>query len=195
MQGVPINNVVAKTEGNQTIYTKENGEKLQGIQKVTVDGKDELYYFNDDSTIYCGWMKDENNNFHYFTADGRMAINRYIAINEHLYKINEKGELDQNVLGVEERQFVFDQSRVKLQTADVVMNNITGTWSAYILNPITGQRELAKGLTKLVQEDGINTYYFDENGIMQMGWLVVNGKPQYFSPETGKLIGATETNI
>ena len=52
---------------------------------------------------------------------------------------------------------------------------------------MTGEKELAKGLTKLVQDDGVNTYLFDNNGNLLLGWQNVNGVMMYFNLENGKL--------
>ena len=173
--------------GAQTTYTKENGDKLQGMQKVNVNGQEGVYYFNDDASLYCGWMKDENNNFHYFGADGKMEVNRYIGMNNHIFSINEKGELNQNDLTLEEKQFILEQSKVQLQSGEAIKNDLTDTWSVQITNPITGEKELARGLTKLVQEDGINTYYFDDNGNMLLGLQFINNMWMFFNLENGRL--------
>ena len=200
MKSEPIKNVQAKMEGGQLKFTKENGERITGMTKVSVDGKDGVYYFNNNSTLYCGWMKDENNNYHYFGANGKMVTNQEVKVGDKTFKINEKGELDQVGLSVDDKKGIFDRCGVKEYTAEItktgsingqagtLRNNQQDTWSAIIINPITGQKELAKGLTKIVQEDGVHSYYFDQNGIMQIGWLIVEGKLQLFSLKNGRLV-------
>ena len=188
MNREPLTNLVATTFGNNMSFTTQSGERLQGMQKVSVDGKDGVYYFNDDSTLYCGWMKDENNNFHYFGSDGKMVTNGTVTINNQKFNINANGEIDQANLNNEYKQQLYNQCIVKINTGEIRKNDLTNTWSALITNPITGEKELAKGLTKLVQDDGVNTYYFDNSGNLLLGWQNVNGMMMYFSLETGKLV-------
>ena len=188
MNREPLTNLVATTFGNNMSFTTQGGERLQGMQKVSVDGKDGVYYFNDDSTLYCGWMKDENNNFHYFGSDGKMVTNGTVTINNQKFNINANGEIDQANLNNEYKQQLYNQCIVKINTGEIRKNDLTNTWSALITNPITGEKELAKGLTKLVQDDGVNTYYFDNSGNLLLGWQNVNGMMMYFSLETGKLV-------
>lgn len=188
MQKVALKNLIVKNDGNKTICLKDNSEKIYGIQKVEVDGKDEIYFFQDDSSLYCGWMKDENNNYRYFAADGKMVIDKYLAIGEHFYKFDEKGELDQKDLSMEEKQYILSQSGVQLQSVEVVKDSATGVYVAYVVNPITGLKEPARGLVKIVQDDGINTYCFNEKGEMLLGMQLVGQTFMYFDLKNGHLV-------
>ena len=195
MQRAAITNIVANTNGLQTTYTNDKGEKLQGMQKVNVNGSDGVYYFNDDATLYCGWMMDENNNYHYFGDGGKMLTNTQVQVNNVTYNINEQGEVVQNNLNQIEKQQLLNQCNVKLQTGTAKVNPLTNTWTVTVTNPVTGEQELAKGLTKLVQDDGINTYYFDNNGNMLTGYQLVNNIWMFFSLENGKLIDLRELQL
>ena len=188
MNKAPLTNIKSTLVGNTATFTKENGEKIQGMQKVKVDGQDFVYYFNDDSSLYCGWMKDENNNYHYFNTDGKMVVNKKVRMNNQEYTINAQGELEQANLDSLNKQAVFNQCKVQLYTGDAKKNDATETWSVEITSPITGQKEPAKGMIKLVQDDGVNTYYFDNNGNLLTGWQFVDQKLLFFSPENGRLI-------
>ena len=188
MNKAPITNLLATTVGNVAVFTTQNGEKLQGMQKVTVGGQDSMYYFNDDSTLYCGWMKDENNNYHYFNTDGKMVVDKTVRMNNQDYRINAQGELEQASLDSLNKQAIFNQCMVQLYTGEAKKNDATDTWSVEVMNPITGQKEPAKGMVKLVQDDGVNTYYFDNSGNLLTGWQFVDQKLLFFSPENGKLI-------
>ena len=195
MQSAAITNIVANTNGLQTTYTNDKGEKLQGMQKVNVNGSDGVYYFNDNATLYCGWMMDENNNYHYFGDGGKMLTNTQVQINNVTYSINEQGEVVQNNLNQIEKQQLLNQCSVKLQTGTAKVNPLTNTWTVTVTNPVTGEPELAKGLTKLVQNDGINTYYFDNNGNMLTGFQLVNNIWMFFSLENGKLMDLRELQL
>ena len=188
MNKTPITNLIASTIGNVAVFTTQNGEKLQGMQKVTVGGQDTIYYFNDDSTLYCGWMKDENNNYHYFNDDGKMLVNKTVRMNNQDYIINAQGELEQTNLDSLNKQTIFNQCRVQLYTGEAKKNDVTNTWSVEIINPVTGQKEAAKGMIKLVQDDGVNTYFFDNNGNLLTGWQFVDQRLLFFSPENGRLV-------
>lgn len=182
-----LTNLKSEETINGTAYSTQEGEKVVGLKKVKVDESTNIYYFDEHSVIYCGWMKDENNDFRYFdgAGSGGTMVTEPITIDGKTYTFNSTGELQQQDLDIDTKVEILNKCAINLNKGDVSYNPIANTWNVTVVNPITNEKELATGYITLVQKEGVRSYYYDVNGIMQTGWQNVNGREMYFDPLVG----------
>ncbi|ONI37572.1 hypothetical protein AN639_09505 [Candidatus Epulonipiscium fishelsonii] len=178
-------------EGND-YYFFEDGTRAIGIQEI--DGityafnKDSMlerskvtpeYVTDENGIVQRGWQMAEGNDY-YFFEDGTRAIGMQ-EIDGHRFGFNDDGTLarNQSIGG-----YQLDENgivKVGWQTVDGKKYYFTenGIISDGI-HTIDGKKYGFKDGALVIngQVDGLQT---DENGILRLGWQVINGKKHYFT--------------
>ncbi len=138
-----------------------------------------VLYHTDPSTgvVTTGWYSDENGTF-YFATDTASAVTGLNTIDNAIYYFNESAQLQTGWITLGTDTFLFNPNDGgKLYT---------GWWtdSAGVRYLDTTDGHLVTGLY-VIDND---TYYFNEQGFLQSGWLELNGVTYYFNPaDSGKL--------
>ena len=133
-----LNGVNITREGDKTVFRDKQGNLLKGMQKIKINNQDGLYFFKSDNTLAMGFMKDENNNVHYFDGNGQMVMNRTITVGLVTYEINENGEINQSKLDKQTKDLLLNSCETNIYSGENLYNESTNTWSTLIVNLIFG---------------------------------------------------------
>ena len=147
-------------------YANEKGEMQFGAQ--VIDGK--TYFFSNDKTRY-GVMRTGmlliGDIAYYLTPYAKTGVFEY---NGNEYYANEKGEIQLGFQDVDGKTYFFSRDKKKYGAKKTGMFQVGDYY--YILDP-----ELKTGLF----EYNGNNYYANEDGELQFGVQVIDGKTYFFS--------------
>ena len=147
-------------------YANEKGEMQFGAQ--VIDGK--TYFFSNDKTRY-GVMRTGmllvGDIAYYLTPYAKTGVFEY---NGNEYYANEKGEIQLGFQKVDGKTYFFSRDKTKYGAKKTGMFQVGDYY--YILDP-----ELKTGLF----EYNGNQYYANEDGELQFGTQVIDGKTYFFS--------------
>ena len=182
--------------GQAIYYMDANGKVSVGFESIEIDGNRNLYWFNSDGRMECGW-KNINGAFYNFGDDGK-AKNGIVNISGHtygfvnykmvcgfanievdgknnLYWFDENGYMERGWKSINGCLYNFGEDG-KAKNGIV---NIAGHIYGFV------DYKMVSGFAN-IEVDGIkNLYWFDENGYMERGWKYINGSFYNFG-EDGK---------
>ncbi len=179
-----LSGLVTLTGGDGTVvktdkYYITGGDVKEGV--YTVDGKKyyisdggfvnkAFYSFNLDKYVYR-YEPVENGDVRYFDLEGVMYTG-FRKINDNYFYFNTstgvmvKGDKDFTPVKIGSNKYAINENGAVYN-----YNAASGAWKQY----------------------GSNYRYFDKNGVMQTGWVTVEGKKYYLEPSTGlRKIGLSE---
>ena len=167
------------------IYVKDN-KLLKGFNEITYNGKKYTFYFQPKSTVTVsegvmatGWRQIENK-WYYFVEETTSDYPEGAMITgwkklewsgkEDMYYFNTKGQMVTGWQKIDEKWYFFQETTKN------------GIYAGSML----------VGWHKLEWQGKINTYYFESNGIMKTGWLILNDKWYYFDGSGAMQTGTKE---
>lgn len=179
------------TDESGTYYLAADGHALVGQNQLDKD----RYYFDEAGRIQGGWITIADNQYFYDVANGcRMVTGWYNDETGRHYLVPEDGHLVKGPATIENKNYLFDAKGSMLvdwQTVNGLKyyyNPADGTmvfgWlgdlaNRYYLSPVDGH--MVTGWQPIDKA----TYYFNENGIMQLGMVKIGDGMFYFDPNTG----------
>ena len=203
---------------NKTVYYNSNGEKIFGEQRIDghwyyfqdgtgkmltgfqyIKNKNKTVYYNENGQMLYGYTLLGNNYYYFSPADGSVAKDKVINVNNKFRYFNKDGK-EENVIGqkrINNHWYLFDNSGImqtgfqyiKEQNKTVYYNSngemlygeqlIDGAWRYF--DKVTGA--MATGFTSL----GNKVVYYDKNGKMIYGNQNIDGINYYFNTTTGAM--------
>ena len=180
--GILQKNKIVKrwTDSRGNMYIGENGyrEYVEGL--ITVDGNTYLFdYWNPDGLF---GRQEYDGDYYYFDEEtGIMQKGRAIETSRKVYYYDDStGKmLKGKFVTIDGKLYYFGATSGALQKTGWYTKN----GNKYYLDKKTG--EAAVGL-KIIDND---TYYFNEEGVMQTGTIKIAGKKYYFDEKGKKVVG------
>ena len=172
--------------GQAIYYMDANGKVSVGFESIEIDGNRNLYWFNSDGRMECGW-KNINGAFYNFGDDGK-AKNGIVNISGHtygfvnykmvcgfanievdgknnLYWFDENGYMERGWKSINGCLYNFGEDG-KAKNGIV---NIAGHTYGFV------NYKMVCGFANIEVDGKNNLYWFDENGYMERGWKSING--------------------
>ena len=180
---------VKQEKGTKVYYFFSNGKRASGW--ATIKGR--KYYFdpqNDDLRVQNGWKKIKKK-YYYFNASGVMQTG-FITINGSTYYTNASGVRKKGWQTVNGRRYYINPKTFILQTGWLTYNK-----SKYYLNPTRAASTYGAATTGFVRIPTANGkkywYYFNNKGVMQTGWVTLDGKKYFFKKSNGRMLTGKHT--
>ena len=154
------------------------------IGEVNIDEK--TYYFNQDGTMYTGWLKEINKwadtnedciDWKYFNQDGSMQIG-WLTLNGKKYHFSDSGYL---------------KCSYPSRGDTIVIREIDG--QGYYGFDQNGCMVLGWQVYHDKFNDSDHWMYFNQDGLSHNGWLELNGKKYYLDPITGYMVSNETVKI
>ena len=187
-------------EDSDRYHAGKDGALDKGLTDIVIEGSTFTYYFDENGKLQTGFM-DKDGKTYYLNSNGVLEKDSWLTEGNNTYHFGKDGSLDKGLTdisnGVYTNTYWFDEKGI-LQTG--FMNKDGKT---YYLAKKDGRMykdewiyedsdryhagadgALDKGLTDIAIGDYTNTYYFDENGKMQTGFVESDGK-RYHMDENG----------
>ena len=173
-------------------YVTEGGSFVMG--KNEIDGKE--YVFGSSGILQYGWIELDGQKY-YAGSDGALVKNNWQTIDGKRYYFDDKGQIVKGWYMIDGRRYHFNEFTGEQLTDFQLYEN---TWWYYYdangnLLP-AGWNEL-KGTRRYVTEGGSfvmgkneidgDLYIFGSSGILQYGWVSLNGQT-YYAQQDGKLM-------
>lgn len=176
---------VRQAKRTKVSYYFSSGKRASGWQ--TIKGK--KYYFdpkNDDLRVQNCWKKI-GKKYYYFNASGVLQTG-FFTINGNTYYTNAKGARKKGWQTVKGRRYYMDPKTFIMKTGWLTYNK-----NKYYLNPTRSASTYGAattGFVKIPSSNGKKKYwhYFNSKGVMQTGWVTLNGKKYYFKKSNGRML-------
>lgn len=176
---------VKQNKGAKVYYFFSNGKRASGWQ--TISGK--KYYFdpkNDDLRVQNSWKKIKKK-YYYFDATGILQTG-FVTVSGKTYYTDANGVRKKGWQTVNGRRYYMDPSTWVMQTGWLKYNN-----QNYYLNPTRAANTYGAattGFVKIPTPNGKKKYwhFFNNNGVMQTGWVTMSGKKYYFNKSNGRML-------
>ena len=159
-------------------YCYADGTYATGITTLP---NEETYLFALDGTLKTGWQTIDGVRYYFDLTTGQKQFGWISHSNRLYYVFPETGKQVGEAV-IDGTPYVFDEFGV-LQTGIYTCEDGTIAGCAEDATPYTGF---------VTDETSQATYYFNENGIAQTGWQIVDGKIYYFS-DLGMAVNAKQT--
>ena len=178
--------------GNATYYFDKNGYMVTNWKQV----EDNWYYFDGSGAMKTDWLL-LGNTWYYLGSDGKMVTGRQ-TIREKEYYFDASGAMKTGWIQIEDQYYYFDKSgaMVKNQWIDGYWLDENGVWivdkyqkDEWILTSKGWRYRHTDGsYTKSNFEViGNATYYFDEEGYMETGWIQIESGT-YYANRSGAIL-------
>ena len=164
-----------------TGWHEEEGKKYyfdiygRGVIGKTIEIEGKKYTFNSNGqlevSVYTGWKADENYNWHYYDADGRMHKG-WLQLPDGRYYLNEKGIMTTGWHEEEGKKYYFD-----IYGRGVIGKTIKIGVASYSFDS-NGVLQIKQGWH---HNENYNWYYLNEHGIAHIGWLTLSDGTYYFN--------------
>lgn len=154
--------VVNWTYWGQCKFNKD-GSAVSGVQEV--DGHKLGYDAH--GRLADGMITDEGKK--YYCKNGEIQINQFFVVDQKMYEADENGVCTE----VTDKEGWYSELYY-MQNGKLVIGwkQISGNW--YYFDPQTGEKTTASQYRKLIEKEiGGKTYCFDQNGVMQKGWIAI----------------------
>ena len=136
----------------------------------------------------AGWITN-GGHWYYIYPDGTMVMNKWDKINNKWYLFGADGAMLTGWQTIGGHTYYLDVTSGEMKTGWIATT--AGTW--YYLNPNVNGPEGAMVRNAFVQ-DGKNTFYLTDSGVMATGWVNIAGNMYYFYPQAGAPMGAMARN-
>lgn len=143
----------------------QDGNRVKGLQ--VVDG--ELYYFDEGGMMRTGlWFVDGMP--YYFTEDGKAVKNQFVTPYYDTYYFDADGSAHTGWLDLDGETYYADEKGTILKGVQTIDGN------SYLFDRNDG----GKMVRNKMAHDWWGDHYYDEDGIMQTGFVTYEGKTYYF---------------
>ena len=191
-------------ESGKKYYFNEYGAAVVG-QTIEIDGKE--YKFDKDGVliknIITGWYHDDNYNWYYYNEDGKLHKG-WLILPEGKYYLGLDGIMKKGWYEESGKKYYFneygaavvgqtieiDGKEYKFDKDGVLIKNIITGWyhdDNYNWYYYNEDGKLHKGW--LILPEG--KYYLGSDGIMKKGWYEESGKKYYFNEYGAAIVGQT----
>ncbi len=173
-----------QSKDNNRWYQQDDGSLLIGLN--TIDGK--LYYFNSMGFLQTGFITI-NGRYYYFSEEDGYAVTGWINTEEGTYYQQDDGTLLTGYQTIEGKHYYFN-NRGLLTTGFIELNGKKYFFSRTYGYALQGWVSNSEGkwyqnedgsLLIGVNKIGDKYYYFDNNGMLQTGFITYAGKKYFFS--------------
>ena len=158
-------------------YCYADGTYATGITTLP---NEETYLFALDGTLKSGWQTIDGVRYYFDLTTGQKQFGWISHSNRLYYVFPETGKQVGEAV-IDGTPYVFDEFGV-LQTGIYTCEDGTIAGCAEDATPYTGF---------VTDETSQATYYFNENGIAQTGWQIVDGATYYLGEDGGLRTGVT----
>ncbi|SQB86135.1 surface protein PspC [Clostridium paraputrificum] len=191
-------------ESGKKYYFNEYGAAVVG-QTIEIDGKE--YKFDKDGvlikSIITGWYHDDNYNWYYYNEDGELHKG-WLILPEGKYYLGSDGVMKKGWYEESGKKYYFneygaavvgqtieiDGKEYKFDKDGVLIKSIITGWyhdDNYNWYYYNEDGELHKGW--LILPEG--KYYLGSDGVMKKGWYEESGKKYYFNEYGAAVVGQT----
>lgn len=177
------------TDGKTYYY--QNGKRVTGFAKI---GK-YTYYFDGEGARVTGWkdlpVSGMVQRFYFSANKGRMTTG-VKKINGKYYFFSSKGYLLRGLQKKGTRTY-FGKANGELARSEWIGNRYFNSKCVMAVNTTVDGRKIgpsgeAAAATGWIQENGLNIAYIHSNGTQAKGFLNLDKKKYYLSPDTGRLV-------
>ncbi|MCI8382553.1 MAG: hypothetical protein HFI07_12330 [Lachnospiraceae bacterium] len=179
------------TDESGTYYLADDGHALVGQNQLGED----RFYFDEAGRIHGGWITVADNQYYYDANNGcRMVTGWFNDETGRHYLYPADGHLVKGALTIEGKDYLFNTAgsmltdwqevnglRFYYNPADgaMVKGWLGDIANRYYLTPVDGH--MVTGWQNIENAN----YYFNENGLMQIGMVKIGDATFYFDPNTG----------
>lgn len=172
--GVTIN-------GNRYYFDKKTFAAYIGWKKI---GKS-WYYFKKNAIKATEWLTIGTNTYYMDPNANGKRVTGWQTIDGKAYYFNSTGILQKGLVTIGGKIYYLNPKKNGARTTGWVTINGNKYYfskkASRIGQAVTGWGKISK-----------NYYYFNDNGIMQKGWLTIGQKRYYLDPTTGKRVTGTK---
>ena len=188
---VPCKNICAADQGwysqNGKVFYQMDGEKAKGL--VTIKGS--LFYFEPNTGERLSGWRTVKGKLYYFGKNG-LALTGKQKIGKYQYYFNRKGILQKDTL-IQRTYYAGKRGRLASGWIHYGVND-------YYFDPVTfrmykgwheikGKYYYFNAYGQLVKGRMVGkTWYVNESGERQYGWVDAGTKRYYLDPDTGKTV-------
>ncbi|PYE88567.1 hypothetical protein [Bacillus sp. 196mf] len=186
---IPSQTFAAEEQVEQDRVTQRGWKEIDGkkyyfdedgsTHKWTLQENDKQYYFNEDGTMHTGWLQwNSDRTWSYFNKDGVMAKG-LTKIDGKTYYFDEDGIKYKGWKKTDGKYHYFDGNDGVMAEAKVKWLNNQKHEFDLDGNAFTGWQTFKRD-----GSDKEKTVYYNEYGVLQTGWHIIDGKNYYL--EGGK---------
>ena len=173
-------------EDQNRTYINETGEKKVGL--VQIEGK--TYYFNEEGIVQTGWHSIEGTAYYFSKDTGERYENCVEIIDGVEYHFDKEGICKK----AEDNNAEQNDSENSVEVPE--LESESDTFEEKTEKVTIGWQDTENGRKYIISEDGTyavgmqtienKLYFFDESGILQIGWIDHNSE-KYYAAADGRL--------
>ena len=173
-------------EDQNRTYINENGEKAVGL--VQIEGK--TYYFSKEGIVQIGWHSVEGTAYYFSKDTGERYENCVEIIDGVEYYFDKEGICKK----AEDNNAEQNDSENSVEVPE--LESESDTFEEKTEKVTIGWQDTENGRKYIISEDGTyavgmqtienKLYFFDESGILQIGWIDHNSE-KYYAAADGRL--------
>lgn len=188
-QGKLQKGFIKDAQSGQSYFADDNYQLVSGWN--VIEGT--KYYFKDDCTMAVG-VTEINGSRYCFDGNGVMQTG-LVTVDDNTYYLNSDGVMQYGKQTIDGKEYEFSSETGAMIVESTQPVATTTQPAATTTKPTTTTKPVAVTSDAAgwkTEADG-KTYYYNEKGEKQTGWLTVDGKTYYLDTKTGERLSGWQS--